>query len=74
VPRDRGRNIRVETFINEPVTAPLPAGSAVGELILFDDAGELYRIPLLLKNSLEQGNWFKRLWDSIRLFFMGLGK
>jgi D-alanyl-D-alanine carboxypeptidase (penicillin-binding protein 5/6) len=74
VPKERGRNIRFQTVINEPILAPLPAGSAVGEIILFDDDGELYRIPLTLKNNLEQGNWFKRLWDSIRLFFMGLGR
>jgi D-alanyl-D-alanine carboxypeptidase (penicillin-binding protein 5/6) len=68
----RGQNLRFETFINEPVTAPLPRGSAVGELILFDDEGELYRVPLVLKNNLEQGNIFKRIWDAIRLFFLGL--
>jgi D-alanyl-D-alanine carboxypeptidase (penicillin-binding protein 5/6) len=72
--RRRGQGLRFETFIREPVIAPLPEGSAVGDLILFDDEGELYRVPLALKNSLEQGNLFKRIWDSIRLFFMGLGK
>jgi D-alanyl-D-alanine carboxypeptidase (penicillin-binding protein 5/6) len=74
VPKNRGAKLRFETVINEPITAPLPAGSVVGEFILFDDEGELYRVPLALKNALEQGNWFRRFWDSIRLFFMGLGK
>jgi D-alanyl-D-alanine carboxypeptidase (penicillin-binding protein 5/6) len=72
--RNRGNGLRFETLINEPVIAPLPAGSAVGELLFFDDGGELYRVPLVLKDSLERGNVFKRIWDSIRLFFMGLGK
>jgi D-alanyl-D-alanine carboxypeptidase (penicillin-binding protein 5/6) len=72
--RGRGRNIHIQTLINTPLIAPLAAGSTVGELVLSDDQGELYRIPLILKEALPRGNFLKRAWDSIRLFFMGLGK
>jgi D-alanyl-D-alanine carboxypeptidase (penicillin-binding protein 5/6) len=74
IPRSRGETLRFETLIREPVTAPLPAGSAIGDLVLLDGQGELYRIPLTLQDTLEEGGLFRRLWDSIRLFFMGLGK
>ena len=56
----------------DPLIAPLSKGSQAGELIYYDDAGELYRIPLLSSEELEAGGFFKRLIDSIRLFFRGL--
>ncbi|WP_223292770.1 D-alanyl-D-alanine carboxypeptidase family protein [Breznakiella homolactica] len=71
---DRGDGLRWEARINEPVTAPLTAGSSVGDLVFLDTQGELFRVPLVLQDDQPQGNVFKRLWDSIRLFFRSLGK
>jgi D-alanyl-D-alanine carboxypeptidase (penicillin-binding protein 5/6) len=58
-------------FIHYDVTllAPLPAGSSVGSLILFDNLGELRRFPLVTAREIERGGFLKRLFDSIRLFF-----
>jgi D-alanyl-D-alanine carboxypeptidase (penicillin-binding protein 5/6) len=61
---------RVE--IVDPLIAPLPAGSAVGDMICYDDTGELRRIPLLTNEDIETGGFFKRLFDTIRLFFKRL--
>lgn len=68
----RGGFLQWETELNGPLIAPLPAGSAAGTLILSDEFGELKRIPLVIAGGVERGNFFKRLWDSIRLFFMRL--
>jgi D-alanyl-D-alanine carboxypeptidase (penicillin-binding protein 5/6) len=46
----------------------------VGDIILSDDQGELRRIPLLTAREYGEGNFFKRIWDSIRLFFRRPGK
>jgi D-alanyl-D-alanine carboxypeptidase (penicillin-binding protein 5/6) len=54
-------------------SAPLPAGSFGGRLILSDKAGELRSVPLITADAVEPGGFFKRLMDSIRLFFRGLG-
>jgi D-alanyl-D-alanine carboxypeptidase (penicillin-binding protein 5/6) len=65
----RGGSSRWETELTGPLIAPLPAGSIAGTLILSDEFGELRRIPLITASGVERGNFFKRLWDSIRLFF-----
>ncbi|MDR2536604.1 MAG: D-alanyl-D-alanine carboxypeptidase [Treponema sp.] len=72
VAAERGNNLRWETELADPVIAPLPANSLVGELILWDDIGELRRFPLLTTAEAERGGFFKRLWDGIRLFFRSL--
>jgi D-alanyl-D-alanine carboxypeptidase (penicillin-binding protein 5/6) len=68
-PADRGKGLRVLTAVRDPLIAPLEAGTPAGELVISDEKGELRRIPLLTAASYEEGNFFKRLWHSIRLFF-----
>ena len=68
-PADRGKEPRISTALRDPLVAPLKAGTPVGDLIISDGTGELRRIPLLTAASYEQGSIFKRLGDSIRLFF-----
>lgn len=65
---DRGEGLRWETIVDDPLIAPLPAGTAVGAMVLYDNAGELRRITLVTAETLEQGGFFKGLWHSIRLF------
>ncbi|WP_245535026.1 D-alanyl-D-alanine carboxypeptidase family protein [Leadbettera azotonutricia] len=67
--KERANRLYWKTELIDPLIAPLPSGSPAGELILSDDQGELRRIPLLTTEDIEKGNFFKRLWDSIRLFF-----
>ncbi|MDR1373930.1 MAG: D-alanyl-D-alanine carboxypeptidase [Treponema sp.] len=67
----RGGGFRWETETDDPLVAPLPAGSPAGQLIFYDNAGELRRIPLIMGETIEAGGFFRRLWDSIRLFFRG---
>lgn len=68
----RGGSLRWEAELTGLLIAPLPDGSAAGTLILSDEFGELRRIPLVTAGGVERGNFFKRLWDSVRLFFMRL--
>jgi len=73
-PSDRAAKLIYEVSIPVPVRAPLPAGAAVGHLIISDENGELHRVPVLTANAYERGNIFKRMWHSIVLFFQGLKK
>jgi D-alanyl-D-alanine carboxypeptidase (penicillin-binding protein 5/6) len=73
-PKDRARQLYLATEIADPLIAPLAAGERVGTLVLSDDLGELRRIPLLAAEHYEAGGFFRRLWDSIRLFFRGLSR
>jgi D-alanyl-D-alanine carboxypeptidase (penicillin-binding protein 5/6) len=68
-PLDRAASLQYAIKINEPVIAPLPASYPVGRLVLADDEGELRSIQLVTAREYQQGNIFKRIWDSIRLLF-----
>jgi D-alanyl-D-alanine carboxypeptidase (penicillin-binding protein 5/6) len=65
----RGEGLRWEIEVQDPVIAPIPAAAPLGRLILSDWEGELRSIPLLAAGGVERGGFFKRLWDTIRLFF-----
>jgi D-alanyl-D-alanine carboxypeptidase (penicillin-binding protein 5/6) len=71
-PKDRGQQLYLGAEITDPLIAPLAAGDQVGILILSDDLGELRRIPLLAAQDYGEGGFFRRLWDSVRLFFRDL--
>lgn len=73
-PADRGNSLWLSTELSDPLIAPIPAGYSLGSLIISDESGELHRIPLVSAEDYGQGGFFKRLWDSIRLFFRGTGK
>jgi D-alanyl-D-alanine carboxypeptidase (penicillin-binding protein 5/6) len=66
---ERGEYLDIAVEQEETLIAPIPAGSKVGSVVLYDTFGELRRIPLLTTGEVERGNFFKRLFDSIRLFF-----
>jgi D-alanyl-D-alanine carboxypeptidase (penicillin-binding protein 5/6) len=66
---ERGENLSRKIEIDEPLIAPIPANSQVGSYIIYDSFGELRNIPLLAANGVERGGFFKRLFDSIKLFF-----
>ena len=66
---ERGENLSWNMEISDPIIAPLPAGTYVGDLVIYDSLGELRCIPLLTVNDIEKGGFFKRLFDSIKLFF-----
>ncbi|MCL2093738.1 MAG: D-alanyl-D-alanine carboxypeptidase [Treponema sp.] len=69
VPLERGEDLLWVLDLEGPIIAPLGAFSPVGDLILYDSIGELARFRLLTAEDLERGGFFKRLFDSIRLFF-----
>jgi D-alanyl-D-alanine carboxypeptidase (penicillin-binding protein 5/6) len=66
---NRGEGLYWKTEYADPLIAPLPVGSNVGTIILSDSRGDLRRIPLVTTENVEQGGFFKRLFDSIRVFF-----
>jgi D-alanyl-D-alanine carboxypeptidase (penicillin-binding protein 5/6) len=66
---NRALSFEYRTEIFDTLIAPLPIGSLVGNLIFYDDEGELHRVPLVTTEEVVAGGFFKRLFDSIRLFF-----
>jgi len=68
-----GRGALLSWRVETPtvLSAPLPEGSPAGILVFYDSSGDLKRVPLLTSHAVERGGFFKRLFDSIRLFFLG---
>ena len=66
---ERGENLNCSIELTDPLIAPLPAGSQVGNLVIRDSLGELRSIALVTVDSVDRGGFFKRFFDSIRLFF-----
>jgi D-alanyl-D-alanine carboxypeptidase (penicillin-binding protein 5/6) len=65
---ERGGGIRYE-FDIEDLVAPLPADFPAGTVTFYDDMGEILGMELVTTGDAPPGNFFKRLWDSILLFF-----
>jgi len=61
IPRNLEERIVVETEVPENVDAPLPAGAEVGEAVVKLGDVELGRVPLVLAETVEKGNWWHRL-------------
>ena len=53
--------------------APIEKGAALGRVELVDGTGKVMsQVPLVALEAVEEGGFFRRVWDSIRLFFKGL--
>ncbi|MDR2542095.1 MAG: D-alanyl-D-alanine carboxypeptidase, partial [Treponema sp.] len=68
-PLDRANELYREIVITGNLVAPLPANYHAGYLVISDEIGELTRLPLVTTRAYERGNFFKRIWHSILLFF-----
>ncbi len=55
------------------VIAPVVAGAELGRVELLNADGKVVsQAPLVALEAVEEGGFFRRVWDSIRLFFKGL--
>jgi D-alanyl-D-alanine carboxypeptidase (penicillin-binding protein 5/6) len=53
--------------------APVKAGTQLGRVELVDGDGKVVKqAPLVALETVEEGGFFRRMWDSLRLFFKGL--
>lgn len=55
------------------VVAPVAAGAPLGRIELVGADGKVVaQQPLVALEAVEEGGFFRRVWDSVRLFFRGL--
>jgi len=55
------------------VIAPVKAGTQLGRVELVGGDGKVVKqAPLVALETVEEGGFFRRMWDSLRLFFKGL--
>ncbi|RDS82748.1 D-alanyl-D-alanine carboxypeptidase [Dyella monticola] len=60
--------------IPSTLIAPFKKGQQVGTLHIAQDGQTVMDVPLVALNDAPQGGFFKRLWDTILLWFHGSGK
>jgi len=67
---DRATPLLFAVETDGPLVAPLPAFHPAGWLVFADEAGEVHRVRLVTTREYRQGNFLRRVWGAIRLFFM----
>ena len=64
--------IEVVASFADPVLAPLERGDEIGLVQVFQDGELLFEQPLQVLEDAEAAGFFKRLWDSLKLWFSQL--
>lgn len=71
VPRGQYKDLVASTNIQQPLIAPIEAGSQVGQVEIRLGDVVIAQQPLVALNTIEQGSWWRRLIDSILLLIWG---
>jgi len=72
VPQGRRDEMTAKLNIPETIKAPVQAGQQLGSLQVKLGDKVIREQPLVALQSVEQGGFFKRIWDAIVLFVTGL--
>ncbi len=57
--------VSYEVFFDEDLEAPLEKGARIGEVIFTCDGQEIGRTEIVSKETVDKGNVFRVIWDSI---------
>ena len=72
IPHDAGQNIKPILETVQPVIAPIRKGQTLGKLKIVKDGKVITEKNVVALHSVEEGSWFRRMWDDIVLWFKGL--
>lgn len=72
VPRGRSQQLQATLQLDRQLMAPIEQGAVIGKVEVRDGDKVIHTADLIALEGVEQGGFFARLWDSIRLFFYGL--
>lgn len=72
IPRGQHKSLQAVANVDEVIKAPVTEGKVYGELVVSLKGEELLREPLVALQSIDEGGFFKRLWDALILFISGL--
>ncbi|WP_020648973.1 D-alanyl-D-alanine carboxypeptidase family protein [Solimonas variicoloris] len=69
LPRGNAERVQIAATVNAPIVAPLAKGQTLGTATITLDGKTLKSVPLVALADVEQGGFFHRLIDTIRLWF-----
>ena len=72
LPRGQLDKLQASMSLQPMIVAPVAAGQEVGKVEVRLGEQVLHSAPLVALEAVEEGGIFRRVWDSIRLFFYGL--
>lgn len=72
IPRGAQENLQATMHVDNIIKAPIAAGQELGNVTVELDGKLLLDIPLVAQQVVEPAGFFSRIWDSIKLFFMGV--
>ncbi|CDT97817.1 D-alanyl-D-alanine carboxypeptidase (fragment) [Vibrio coralliirubri] len=72
MPRGLVDSLQKSVVMTEPLLAPIKQGDEVGQVFWKSNGNTVASFALVAEQSVEQGSWMVRLWDSIQLWLRGL--
>ena len=72
VPNGAREELEPRVSVESVLEAPLERGDVFGDLTVTHDGSTLAERDLVALHSVEEGGFFRRIWDAIKLFFLGL--
>jgi D-alanyl-D-alanine carboxypeptidase (penicillin-binding protein 5/6) len=72
VPRGQFESLEASSSIEPVIEAPVEQGSEHGTLVVKLGEEELLAEPLRAVSGVEEGSFFRVIWDSLVLFFLKL--
>lgn len=71
IPKGSADRLRSVVEVDSQLEAPVSAGDVLGTLSIRNGDNVIAERDLIALEAVEQGSFFKRIWDRIRLFFIG---
>ncbi|MNF39475.1 D-alanyl-D-alanine carboxypeptidase DacC precursor [compost metagenome] len=72
LPKGQIKKLQASMTLNPQLIAPINKGDVIGKVEVKMEDQVVHSADLIALETVEEGGFFRRLWDSIRLFFFGL--
>ncbi len=72
IPRGHKSELEAELVLDPVIKAPVNIGEEFGRLVVKLEDRVIVDEPLVALDAVPEGGFFKRIWDMIKLFFIGL--
>ncbi|YCH22686.1 D-alanyl-D-alanine carboxypeptidase [Pseudomonas sp. D1-3] len=72
LPKGQLEKLQASMTLNQQITAPIAQGDVIGKVEVKMADQVVHSADLVALEAVEEGGFFRQLWDSIRLFFYGL--
>ncbi|EKO3857302.1 D-alanyl-D-alanine carboxypeptidase [Vibrio harveyi] len=72
LPRSLTAGLDKSVVVNDPLIAPIAKGDVVGKVVWKSDDKTVASYPLVSNQTVEEGSWIGKLWDSLVLWVKSL--